>query len=225
MLNYISRFVSEIITITEVLLCNISHYRGIDAPLDFFKQKLGSSTFPVALRPKAGDFLGRRPSRCRYICRFLLSSISTGFTRWSTGSIAPATALPRKKALQSQHLVHENIADRGLNWSPTCRPCRRRGRVHSAAFSWASSSVWTSHWTEPFEWFHHPRSNLQTGRTFGLISEQNHRIMFKSRLLPMLRFLPNMDDGQPNVDPAPAPDGIVVLKVSVKSGHVAKGST
>lgn len=63
----------------------------------------GGSTFPVPLRPKAGDFLGRRPRRCRYICRFLPSSTSTGFTRWSTGSIAPATGLSGQKTLQFQH--------------------------------------------------------------------------------------------------------------------------
>lgn len=50
-------------------------------------------TLPEGLRLEADDVLGRRPRRCRYVCRFLLSSTSTGFTLWSTGSIAPAAAL------------------------------------------------------------------------------------------------------------------------------------
>lgn len=50
-------------------------------------------TFTGGFRLEADDVLGRRPRRSRYVCRFLLSSTSTGFTRWSTGSIAPPANL------------------------------------------------------------------------------------------------------------------------------------
>lgn len=53
-------------------------------------------TLPGLLRPEADDDLGRRPRRWRYVCRFLLSSTSTGFTLWSSGSIALAAGLQRR---------------------------------------------------------------------------------------------------------------------------------
>lgn len=56
-------------------------------------------TFPGGLRLEADDVLGRRPRRSRYVCRFLLSSTSTGFTRWSTGSIAPPANLGERQRI------------------------------------------------------------------------------------------------------------------------------